>query len=156
MGNQVPVPWLLKSKCYSACKLQLWKPVHLEPVLHNEGGHCNEKPVGRSKEQPLPAAPRGSLSAATKTQRSENRWMHKKALLSKWQGIPIPLCWTSIAWYPSLAPLPPSMLCHELHSKCQQLCYKEAGRSKILNKDIQILNLKVLLNSHPLVCNYLW
>ena len=57
---------------------------------------------------------------------------------------------------PSLAPLPPNAFCYELPSKCQQLCYKEAGSSKILNKDIQILNLKVLLNSHPLVCNYLW
>ena len=29
---------------------QLLKPVHLEPVLHNERSHCNEKPTYRVKE----------------------------------------------------------------------------------------------------------
>lgn len=69
------------------------------------------------------------------------------------------MCSTNIAWYAvpvgiSTSKVPPAS-CHELHSKCQQLRYKEVRSSKILNKDIQILNLKVLLNSDPLVCNFL-
>ena len=33
-----------------ACELQLLKPGHLEPVLHNKRSHHNEKPVHRNEE----------------------------------------------------------------------------------------------------------
>ena len=35
---------------YWARVLQLLKPARLEPVLHNERSHCNEKPVHRNEE----------------------------------------------------------------------------------------------------------
>ena len=35
---------------YWARVLQLLKPVHLEPVLHNKRSHRNEKPTHRNKE----------------------------------------------------------------------------------------------------------
>ena len=35
---------------YWACMLQLLKPAHLEPVLHNKKSHCNEKPGHRNEE----------------------------------------------------------------------------------------------------------
>ena len=35
---------------YWGCVLQLLKPVHLEPVLHNKRSHRNEKPVHRKEE----------------------------------------------------------------------------------------------------------
>ena len=146
----------LKSKRSRACKLQPLKPVHPEPVLCHEGGCCNEKPPGHNREQPLRAASRGSLSVVTKIQRGENRCIREPFSANGSGHPPSVLDGHRLECSPSLAPLPPSTLCHELHSKCQQLYYKEAGSSKILNKDLQILNLKVLLNSHPLVCHYLW
>ena len=50
--------------------LQLLKPVHLEPVLHNKRSHSNKKPVHRKEEETPLAATRESPRAATKTQRS--------------------------------------------------------------------------------------
>ena len=56
---------------YRAHVPQLLKPVHLEPVLRNKRGHCNEKPAQRNEEQPPLAATRESPQAATKTQSSQ-------------------------------------------------------------------------------------
>ena len=53
---------------YWACVLQLLKPVHLEPMLHNKRSHHNEKPAHHNKELPLLATTRESPRAAMKTQ----------------------------------------------------------------------------------------
>ena len=50
---------------------QLLKPVCLEPVLCNKRSHHNEKPTHLNEEEPLLAATRESLRAATKTQHSQ-------------------------------------------------------------------------------------
>ena len=47
------------------------EPAFLEPVLRNKRSHCNGKPTHHNEEEPLLAATRGSLRAATKTQRSQ-------------------------------------------------------------------------------------
>ena len=52
--------------------LQLLRPAHLEPVLHNKRGQRNEKPTHRIKEWPSLAATGESPRTATKTQRSQN------------------------------------------------------------------------------------
>ena len=59
---------------YWACALEpashnYWTrmPQLLEPVLHNKRSHCKEKPAHHNEEQPLLAATRESLRAATKT-----------------------------------------------------------------------------------------
>ena len=41
---------LLLSLSPRACKLQLLKPVHLEPMLCNKRSHCNEKPMHCNEE----------------------------------------------------------------------------------------------------------
>ena len=53
--------------------LQLLKPTFLELVVHNTRSHGNEKPTHRNEEQPLLAATRESLRAATMTQHSQNK-----------------------------------------------------------------------------------
>ena len=50
---------------------QLLKPARLNPVLHNERSHRNEKPAHRSEEQPPLTTTRESPRAATKTQHSQ-------------------------------------------------------------------------------------
>ena len=55
---------------YWACVLQLPKPSHLKPMLHNRGGHCNEKPTHRNRKAPF-APTRESLYTATNTQHSQ-------------------------------------------------------------------------------------
>ena len=56
---------------YWARALQLLKPAHLEPMLHNNRSHCNEKPPHLNEEWPPLAVTRESLHAATKTQCSQ-------------------------------------------------------------------------------------
>ena len=51
-------------------ELQILKPIHLKPVLHNKRSHHNEKPKHHNEEQDPATATRGSLHAATKTQHS--------------------------------------------------------------------------------------
>ena len=48
---------------------RLLGPARLEPVLRNEGGHRNEKPVRHSREWPPLATAGGSPRSARKTQR---------------------------------------------------------------------------------------
>ena len=55
---------------YWAPAPQLLKPACLEPVLHNEKSHRNEKPVHRNEEKPLLARTRESPRTATKTRHS--------------------------------------------------------------------------------------
>ena len=59
--------------------LQLLKPTFLELVVHNTRSHGNEKPTHRNEEQPLLAATRESLRAATKTQHSQNKLKKKNS-----------------------------------------------------------------------------
>ena len=68
-SNKPHAPKLLSLRS-RAREPQLLKPARLEPVLHNERGHCDEKPAHCNKEQPPPTATRESPHAATKTQRS--------------------------------------------------------------------------------------
>ena len=43
-GNWAGTPQLLSLRS-RAREPQLLKPVHLEPMLHNGGGHCSERPA---------------------------------------------------------------------------------------------------------------
>ena len=56
---------------YLAHAPQLLKPARLEPVLHNNRRHRNEKPAHSNEERPPLAATRESPRAATKTQHSQ-------------------------------------------------------------------------------------
>ena len=47
--------------------LQLLKPGHLKPILHNRRSHCNEKPENFNEEQPSFTATRESPHAARQT-----------------------------------------------------------------------------------------
>jgi len=58
--------------------VQLLKPAFLELVVHNKRTHGNEKPTHHNEEQPLLAATRESLRAATKTQHSPSKLKKKK------------------------------------------------------------------------------
>ena len=69
-SNSARAPQLL-SLCSRALKLQLLKPVRLEPVLCNKRSHCNEKPAHRNEEKPPLAATRESQRTAKKTQCSQ-------------------------------------------------------------------------------------
>ena len=66
---------------------QLLKLVCLEPVLHNERSHRNEKPAHRNEEKPPLATTRKSPRAATETQYSQkyinkiNKFIKKKKIL---------------------------------------------------------------------------
>ena len=50
---------------------QLLKPARLEPVLHNNRSHCNEKPAHHNEELPPLTTTRESPRTATKSQRSQ-------------------------------------------------------------------------------------
>ena len=54
-------------------RLQLLKPVHPEPMLHNQRSQHGEKPTDRSREQAPLAAARESSHAAVTIQRSQKR-----------------------------------------------------------------------------------
>ena len=58
----------LLSPCSRAHELQLLKPDHLKPVLHNKKSHQNEKSMLVNEEYPLISATRESPWAATKMQ----------------------------------------------------------------------------------------
>ena len=70
--NYLACPPEPESHSYWARVLQLLKPTHLEPVLHNKRSHRNEKPSHHNKEQPPLTATRESPRAATKTQHNQN------------------------------------------------------------------------------------
>ena len=59
--------------------VQLLKPAFLELVVHNKRTHGNEKPTHHNEEQPLLAATRESLRAATKTQHSPSKLKKKNS-----------------------------------------------------------------------------
>ena len=59
-------------------ELQILKPIHLKPVLHNKRSHHNEKPKHHNEEQDPATATRGSLHAATKTQHSGGKKKQEK------------------------------------------------------------------------------
>ena len=58
----------LRSRAYEP---QVLKPTCLEPMLHNNRSHNNEKPMHHKEEQPLLSAVRQSPHTATKTQHSQ-------------------------------------------------------------------------------------
>ena len=62
----------LLSLCSKAQELELLRPMYPEPTLPNKRSHCNEKLVNWNQEEPLRAASRESLRAATKTQHNQN------------------------------------------------------------------------------------
>ena len=69
-SNEARVPQLLSLRS-STCKPQLPKAAHLEPVLHNKRGRCNEKPRGHKEEELALIATRESPCKATKTQHNQ-------------------------------------------------------------------------------------
>ena len=66
-SNEACVPQLLSLRS-RACKPQLPKAAHLEPVLRNERSRCDEEPMGHKEEELALAATRESPRKATKTQ----------------------------------------------------------------------------------------
>ena len=67
--------------------VQLLKPAFLELVVHNKRSHGNEKPTHRNEEQPLLAATRESLRAATKTQHHPNKFKKNSSQPSTCPGV---------------------------------------------------------------------
>ena len=100
MEQLSPSPQLLNLCC------NYWSLHALEPVLHNKRGHCSEKPVHHTKEQPLLTAARETSWAATKTQHGQ-KYIHKK--FRKWTVLVTQSCQTLWPPWTVARQAPPSM-----------------------------------------------